>query len=164
MSNRGFTLIEMILVITVVSILAVSAAVGFDPVLDSWVQGQSRGEVAGTLGVALNRMVQEISQMKDANSLTIASAGDFQFTDVNNNVVRYRLSGGQLLRNADVLARDVQSLAFGYWDINDAAIVAPTLSPAATNLWRVSARVSGAKGGQTVTFESHVRPRNLRRP
>lgn len=161
--KNGFTLIEMVLVITVVGVLAGAAAVAFDPVLDSWVLGQSRGQMSDTLGVALNRMAQEISQLRDAQSLTIASDSDIQFTDVNNNVIRYRLNGSQLLRNADVMARNVQSLTFSYWDVNNAVLAAPTLSPAATNLWRLSIRVSGAMGGQTVTLESQVRPRNFRR-
>jgi len=160
---NGFTLIEMVLVLSVVGLLSAAAAVGFLPVFDSWEQGESRSEAADTLAVALSRMIEEISQMKDAQSVVIAGASDFQFTDVNSNSIRYRLSGDQLLRNSDILARGVQTLTFSYWDINNAAVTSPTLSPAATNLWRMSVTISGVKGSQTVTLESQIHPRNLKR-
>jgi len=163
MNARGFTFIEMTLVIVVVGFLGAAAVVGFTPVLNSWTQGESRSEAADTLAVALGRMTEEISQMKDAKSLTIASASDFQFTDVNSNSIRYRLSGNQLLRNSDVLARNVQSLTFSYWDVNNASVASPTLSPSATNLWRMSVKVSATQGGQTVNLESQIHPRNLKR-
>ncbi len=163
MKSAGFTLIEMILVISIVGILAAAAAVGFGPVLDSWYEGESRSEAADTLAVSLSRMIEEISQMKDATSVVIAGASDFQFTDINSNSIRYRLSGNQLLRNSDIFARGVTGLTFTYWDINNAALASPTLSPSATNLWRMAVKITVVKNGQTVNLESQIHPRNLKR-
>ncbi len=163
LNNAGMTLMEMILVISLASILISASVVFLQPVLDSWTLAQSRSEGLNQAQYALGRMSSEIAALKDSSSVVTASASEFRFIDVDSNNIRYYLSGTNLMRNSDVLARGVQSLAFSYTNISEASVSAPAVSPSATDLWRVAVRVSVQKGEQSVTLESKVQPRNLKR-
>ena len=162
-NQGGFTLIETMLVIALVGFLGASAAVGLSTALEAASQGQSRGETSETLSLALSRMIQEISQLKDSESVVTAGAAEFRFSDIDDQDIRYHLVGNQLLRNNDVLARNVQSLTFGYWDSNSTSLSSPQVAPSETDLWRISIQLVGTKGGQTVNLRSQIHPRNLRR-
>jgi len=162
--KEGFTLVEVVLAITLVALMATVGAYAFSPVLDTWLIGSSRGQAANSTSYALNRMMNEIAQLKDAQSVLTATANQFEFIDVDDNTIDYSLSGTNLMRNGNILARGVQALAFSYWDVNHQSLAGPAVSPSATDLWRVSIGLTSQAGEQEVQMETQVRPRNLPRP
>ena len=161
--SSGFTLVEAILVISVIGILALATAVVIGPVLDTWALDTPLNEATDSTTFTLNRMLNEIAQIKDNTSVLTAEAGRFRFTDVTDTAIDYQISGGNLVRNADILARGVQTLTFTYYDVNGAALAVPAVSPAVTDLWRVQIRVTVQKDGRSVTLDSQVHPRNFPR-
>jgi prepilin-type N-terminal cleavage/methylation domain-containing protein len=161
--NRGFTLVEMVLTIAFLSLIVPAAAFLFQPVLDIWTIDSPRNDISNATAYALSRMTSEIAQIKDPASVAIAASQEFQFTDVSDNNITYRLDGTNLLRNNDVLARDVQALAFIYFDVNNASLATPRVAPDATDIWRVSISMTCAREGQQISMETQVRPRNLPR-
>ncbi len=163
MNSKGYTLFELVLVIIILGVLFAGGTVLLRPVLDSWSLAIPREEATDTSSYAMSRMIYEISQLRDKNSVLVATANEFRFTDMSGNVVRYWISGTNVMRNNDILARGVQTLAFSYFDKSHAALPAPQVAPAATNLWQMVIKVIGQKGGQVVTMESEVHPRNLPR-
>lgn len=162
-NQKGFTLIEMVLGITLMSLMIGAAALAFKPVLDVWGLTSPLNESTDITSYALSRMSFETSQIKDDTSLTVANAGRLKFTDVSNSSIDYSLAGTNLMRNADILARGVQSVAFSYYDINNTAITTPQVAPSKTNVWRIVIKMTVQKGGQSVTMESEVHPRNFSR-
>ncbi len=162
--TNGFSLIEVVFVISLLGLIASVGALSFSPVLDSWTLGSVRREAMASLEYALDRMKGEIAQIKDPTSVISASASSLQFIDVADNNITYSLAGTNLLRNGGILARDVQSLAFTYWNLNDQTIASPAVAPSATDLWRVGVKIVGQTAGQTNAMEGQVRPRNLPRP
>jgi prepilin-type N-terminal cleavage/methylation domain-containing protein len=163
LNNAGMTLMEMILVIAVSGILVSASVVVFQPIIDSWAIAQSRSEAVVEVQFALDRMETEIAALKDATSVVTASASEFRFIDVDNNNIRFYVSGSNIMRNNDILVRGIQSLTFSYTSVAEAAVASPIVSPSATNLWRVKARIAVVNDGQSVTMETQVQPRNLKR-
>ncbi len=159
----GFTLIEMVLVISLVALLSPLVFAIFLPIINSWALESQTTEATTAATEALVRITNEMAQLRDNLSVTTASASVFQFTDVNGNSLQYSLSAGNLMRNNDILARGIQSLSFSYWDVNGAALANPLVTPSITNLWRVSVDFVCQRGGQSVRMASQIHPRNLPR-
>lgn len=164
MKKAGFSLVEMVLVIVVMGILASVAAIGFQPVLDSWVIAGSRAKLTNAATYALNRVIGEISEIRNRQSVFTANANTLEFDDADGNRITFSLSGGSLLRNSAVLARGVQSFSLSYWDVNHATLASPQVSPLATDLWRIRVQLTVQEGSQQVALESQVHPRNFARP
>lgn len=162
-SPPGYTLIELVMVVTLLGLFVAASAVAFKPVLDTWSLGAPRNEVTDATEYALSRMSYEMTQLRDAASVLAAGTGRFQFTDVSNNVIDYTLSGTNLMRNGNILSRGVQTLSFTYYNVNGATLISPQVSPSPTNIWRIEVSITSERGGQSVTMTSQVRPRNLPR-
>ena len=66
------------------------------------------------------------------------------------------------MRNSDILASDVQSLSFTYYDDNGSIIATPLVNPNETDIRRIDISFEFQSSGQTLYYKSQVRPRNLR--
>ena len=161
--DKGYTLVEILLAMTLLGILVSATSLVFKPVLDTWALNVPRNEITDSSSYALSRMSSEIAQIKDASSVVIATSGRFKFTDISDNAVDYSLSGTNLMRNSNIMARNVQSLVFSYFDVNDQTLATPQVSPSSTDIWRVRLQVTTQKGGQTETMEFSIHPRNFPR-
>ncbi|MBU1134624.1 MAG: type II secretion system GspH family protein [Candidatus Omnitrophica bacterium] len=157
----GFTLIEFIVVITIVGILIVGLSTYIIKGIDLWQLITFRNEITASGRLALFRMGREIKQIKNDLSVHIASASRFKFDDVNSSSIDYQLSSSNLKRNSDILARGTSSLAFIYYDVNNAEIATPLVSPNATNIHRIKIVLEVASGDQTKTLTSQIHPRNF---
>lgn len=162
--ESGFTLIEMALVIVLVGGLTLAGASAISPMLESWAVAAYRGEAVQDNDYALDRMMGEIAQLRNPQSVLTATMSRFQFVDVNNNTIDFYLTGTNLMRNNDVLARGIQQLVFSYWDVGDTTLANPQVAPAATNIWRVGIALVLQAGEQVITMRSQFHPRNLPRP
>lgn len=159
----GFTLIELAFVITLVGMVTLTVAITLAPMLNSWTVDRPRLEATASINYAVDRIASELAQLKDPLSVMAATTTSFQFVDGSNSNISYTLSGTNLMRNANVLARNVQQLSFSYWDINNQTLAVPTVAPATTNIWRVLVKVTGLSAGQTLKMEAEIHPRNLPR-
>ena len=160
--RAGFTLIETVLAMTLLGILVAVGALAFTPVLDIWSIAGPRNEVTDSASYGLSRLSYEIAQVRDTASVLTAQSNRFRFTDVSNNTIDYQLSGTHLMRNNDILARNVQSLAFTYYDKDNNVLVSPTISPT-TTIMRIQIQTTSLLQGQSVILQSQVRPRNFPR-
>lgn len=160
-SQKGFSLVEMILVMTVMTAIAVASASIFQPILDSWALGQTQAETADTVGYAITRMKNEMTQIHDEGCVITATSTRFRFMDDAYLDIDYKISGGNLMRGTNVLVRNVQSITFTYYGSNNAVIATPTVSPSQTNIWAIKISISIMKNGQRKTIETTVHPRNF---
>lgn len=159
--NKAVTLIELIMVITIVGILTTVSSMYIKETIDLWRFLSFRSEIVSQGRLALLRMTREIRQIKDANSVTTATASAFSFTDINNNPIGFSLSANNLLRNTDILAGGASNLTFTYYDSANQQIAVPVVSPNPTNIYRIDISATIAAGGQTKTLRTQVYPRNL---
>lgn len=161
--QKGFSLVEMILVTLIMTGVMIGSAAIFKPILDSWAVAQAQSETGDTIGYALQRMKHEISQIHDKATVITATSTQFRFEDTDYRNINYTISGGNLMRDTQILVRNIQSATFTYYDQNNAVIASPTLSPANTNIWMIKISLSILKNGQTKTMETIVHPRNFLR-
>ncbi len=161
--QKGFSLIEMILVILVMTGVMVGSAAIFKPILDTWAIAQAQSETSDTVGYALERMKHEISQVRDRGTVIAATASQFRFRDNDDRDINYNISGANFMRDGQVLVRNIQSATFTYYGQDNAAIASPAVSPSSTNIWAIKISVSVLKNGQTKTMETIIHPRNFLR-
>jgi len=164
-NNRGFTLIEVILVIVILGILA---AVIVPPLMEGtrgWVDVGTRKDLVQQGRMAMERMVREIRntgrKADDTSCISAASSTAYTFGDVNGDLVNcngisFSLSGSQLLRGTAVLAENVSSFQLTYY--NNANGSTGTLSA----IRRVSVALTLANGTESVTLDSEVYLRNMK--
>ena len=165
MKRRGFTLIELIVVITIVGIIA--GVVGFVlfGAVDAWTFRFKRAGLLSDGRLAINRMVREIREVKDLTSVITANTSQFRFKDTDDTDITYSLNGSDLDRTEDAatntLAENVSTLSFTYYDSNGSAISTPVVSPSATDIRRVLIDLTLTKDGEDVYLESESVPRNF---
>ena len=163
--RQGFTLVELIIVITIVGIIAGVVGSILLKAIDAWTFKFKRNDILWDGRLAINRMVREIREIKDLASVTTASGSEFRFLNVDDADITYNLSSTDLNRTEDgvtnLLAEDVSSLSFTYYDSNGSTISAPTVSPSDTDIRRVRIDLTLTKGGENVYLQSQGVPRNF---
>src|SRR5689334_11495059 len=104
MKNKGFSLLELIIVMVILSIIAGIGSRIVQAGFNSYYTNQNVTTANVQARLALERMTRDIHAIKDSSSITTASASQLTFTDVNGNVITYQLTGTQLMRNTQVLS------------------------------------------------------------
>lgn len=124
--TRGFTLLELLLVITMLIVLGMVLG----PILGNAIQSSglisSRGESLAEARNAMDRMVNEIRLIPNTSVLANIGSTNLQFQYPVGTPITYSLSGTNLLRNSDILAGDVNSLVFSYYDASGATTTTAT--------------------------------------
>lgn len=153
-NKNGFTLVELVVGMTAGVVISLVAMFLYAPV-DNFVFTQTRRSGVSGAADAIARILKEVRRLDDPSQITIWSASDFEFVDIDSNTVRFRLSGSNILRDSDVLASDVQSLTFAYLD--EDGVVATVVG----DIRIVDVEVVKTSGTHTVRLESGTRIRNL---
>lgn len=163
-NENGITLIEMILSVVLIGIVGVVAGKVFVSLTQSVVTGQNVREGTQVNRIAMDRMIREMRNVADNTSVVAAGASTFTYVDTGGNNISFTLAGTNLNRvsaTTDTLAANVSGLTFTYLDNTGATIGAPTVSPAATNIWWVQIALTVGSGSSAVQFRSRVHPRSF---
>lgn len=126
MQKQGFTLIEMVFVIIILSILSLMASRVIGAAFRAYYTNQGIVNADAQARLAFERMIRDIHAINSSSSITTASASTLSFTDVNGNTVTYALSGTQLQRNGIPLADGVSSMTLGYYNGSGAVTAVTT--------------------------------------
>ncbi len=160
-SVTGFTLVEMVVVMVIVSVMSAGILMFMHPIVDLWMETTYRQGPLLEARLGATRMVREMNQTVDRFNVVDAAANRFQFIDVNNNNITYTLNGTNLTRNNTVLAGNITNLAFQYFNQNSAVIANPIESPNETDVRRIEVSITVDNGTRASTIRLQAQPRNL---
>ncbi|MBI5026527.1 MAG: prepilin-type N-terminal cleavage/methylation domain-containing protein [Nitrospirae bacterium] len=176
-NKKGFTLIEAIIVITIIGIIAGVTAMVITEGTKGYIFSESRNEALDQARIAMERMTREIRNTRDNQSICNATATNidfYGFTDDTANPVKrieFTLSGTtniQRRENAgtwyNLASGNPITLTLTYYDASGNILPAPTVGcTTTTNIKRIriAITVTTTTSGQSVTLQSEVYPRNL---
>ncbi len=112
--NQGFTLIEVVITIVILSIIAALGGKILQAGFNAYLTNQYTTTANAQARLALERMTRDIHAINSPSSITTATSSQLVFRDIYGNSVTYALSGTQLLRNSQVLADYVGSFSLAY--------------------------------------------------
>lgn len=119
---KGFTLVEIILAMTLLGITVVATSVLMGRGLDAYNLVNSRTVALDQANYALVRMEKEMTKVSNINN---AHSTLFAFVDSLGNSTDFHLDGTTLFRGNDPLAHNVSSLTFTFYRDNGATTTAP---------------------------------------
>lgn len=157
--TSGFSLIEFIMVMVIFSTMFLSLTMLTNPIMNLMVKRNFDQSIAAEARLGLMRMVREINQVKDVDSVATATSTQFTFTDTANQSIAYAYGSGTLTRNNITFVKNISAFQLTYFDGNGAVLNTPTVSP--TNIRRLQILMTVTSGGQSATVRSQVKPRNL---
>lgn len=160
MKNAGFTLVELVVVIFVLSIVATIGGLVLHKGFEAGYVSRDLIDATWQNRLALQRMANEIREIHSPNAvdLDISSNNQIAFTDMNDENVIYLLSGNYLTRNGISLADGVNALIFTYFDAGNKEVTNP-LDVADVRCIRIVAAVS--KRNVTTNLQTVACLRNL---
>lgn len=155
--SKGFTLIELILVIVILGIIAVAGSLLLQQGLNNYFTNQAITDASWQGQIALQTMARRLREIRSPTDITTASATQLSFTDINNNAVSYQLIGSNLLLNGSVLISGVNnaSSSFAYLDSNT------TTTAVLANIRYITINLAIAKNNVNYTLRTTIYARNL---
>ncbi|MGB9613647.1 MAG: PulJ/GspJ family protein [Candidatus Margulisiibacteriota bacterium] len=157
-SNKGYTLIETIVVISLLAIIAFGFGSFIVTALQNWILISARDSLISSARQAMNRITAELRRIRKPQNILTYTTSEVQFIDIDTEVVDFKQSGTNLLRNNDILIANLASpegLRFTYLDTSgEATWVKQNIRSIRVWLYLVSR-------DQFTTLESSARIRNL---
>ena len=173
-NQKGYSLIEAILVIVIVSVISITIGVPFLEGVEVWDQIDKRKNLVQQGRSVMDRMVREIQATQrlgnnTPNIIEANAAPCIHFTHVTGETILYRLNGTSLERasggtcgspsSINGLADNVSSFTMVCFDNNNTV-----LSPCTGNeslIRRIQNNLSFTQAGETLELSSVVTLRNL---
>lgn len=120
MKAKGFTLIELVLVITIVGVISMAAANSLSGLTRNYETGKAISELATLANIAMDNLRRDIGNAKSFSQL---SSSQIKFNNQSDNSVTYQYrSSQQDIRRSETslgtktFATNISSLAFSYAD------------------------------------------------
>lgn len=158
MNSRGYTFVELVIVISLLALLSFIFGAFITESMDAWVFIKARENALGTSRYAMERMVTEFRRIQKPNMIITSTTSEVTFVDIGAGTVTFSQEATNLWRNSDILATGLVSgdgLRFTYLDANGNS----TLVKQNIRSIRVWLKVN--KFGQIMILESAARLRNL---
>ncbi len=159
--HRGFTLIEVIMVIVIVGIIAGLAAMIISHGVRAYSDEAARSDVHYQARLAMERMVREIRMIRSRTDIAAMTTTNLVFTDVYGNTVGFDYTAPPALRRWDGaafnnLASSIISFAFNYYQQD---LATPATGSADVMLIEITMRVQ--QGAEALDMRTRVFPRSL---
>lgn len=158
-NKKGFTLFEMLIVTMVLAIVGTIGSLILYKSFQSGLKDRDIIEATWQNRLVLQRMVNEIGDVRSRSDVTINLNSQFTFTDIFGNTIIYSRSGNFLQRTVNGVAKNVAdgvtTLSFSYYDINN------LITAATSSLKCIKIFVTVTKNNAVQKFQSLICPRNL---
>ena len=161
--ETGVSLLELLLVVILFGTLAAAAAPLLYQSLMAYVTGKDIAETDWQARVAAERMTRELRAIRSPADLTITSASDITFIDLDGNAIRYCMgavggcpgTAGELMRNGQPLAAGITGLTFSFLTRTAAATAVPA------QVYYVSIAYTATQNNVAKSYSATVSPRNF---
>lgn len=158
-NKKGFTLFEMLIVTMVLVIIGTIGSLILYKGFQSGLKNRDIIEATWQNRLVLQRMINEIGDVRSQSDVTINSNLQFTFTDIFGNTIIYSRSGNFLQRTFNGVTKNVAdgvtALNFSYYDINNA------ITTTASFLKCIKIVATVTKNNTAQNFQSLICPRNL---
>ncbi|MEA3492764.1 MAG: prepilin-type N-terminal cleavage/methylation domain-containing protein [Candidatus Margulisiibacteriota bacterium] len=157
--RQGFTLIELITVISLIAIITAVLTFFLWEAIDTWAFLSGQKGIAMSTQSAMYKVVRELKRVDGNSSISTFTSKEVTFTDINSNTITFSQEGTSLYRNSDILLDDLDAsngLIFSYLDTDGN----PVASNEAIGVIRVDLMV--VKGDNRFVIESAARVRTRR--
>ena len=160
---NGFTLVEVVAAIVLFGIIGAMVARLLAQGFSAYVTGRNIAETDWQGRVALERFTREVRNVRAPADITITSASDFTFVDVDGNTIRYCLgavgtcpgAAGELMRNTQPLAYGISGVTFSYLTRTAVATAVPA------QVFTIVATFTATQGSISKDYTVAVSPRNF---
>ena len=154
--KRGFTLIEVIMSIVILSIISAIAGMGFISAIDGYVLAKKNADTVQNAEIILARLTKELSS---TSSITLGDQTSLTFRSKSTNPldppIVLSVNNQELLFGIDVLANNVSSFSLNYFDKYDDVTAGLAYLPASTAIIKITLTLTGADN-VAATFEERV--------
>ncbi|MBI3804800.1 MAG: prepilin-type N-terminal cleavage/methylation domain-containing protein [Nitrospirae bacterium] len=158
--QRGFTLIEFVLAITLIGIVGGMGSMFFSRGLNAFTAQGARADISNQGRLAVERMVREIRMARSRTVTDLpgcCSAATLSFVDVTGTTVTFAKSGNTITRNGTILAAgDAIALSFSYYQTDGV-----TAATTAAAVWSMGISLTVTKQGESQLYQVRVHPRNF---
>ena len=152
--TKGFTLVEVVLTMTIMAVLVVVTGVLMGRAVDAYRLVAERSDLLQQGRMALMRIEKELEVLRD---VVTVQPERVQFRDADMALQEFRRDGTSLFRNSDLLAENVSFLSLAYYRDNGNE----TQSPPQVRRIHIEMTVQGAGTGGSLTLRTDVFPRNF---
>lgn len=162
LNEAGFSLVELIMVIVILSILSIGFGKFLSKSVDGWEWTEDQADNSAAARMALDRVAREIYAMpQPATSVTSMTATTLRFTGLDGSDRSFSWSGTKgapfnyaLAGTAHPLVAAADSVAFSYLDSSG------NTTAAAASLWRVVATIVTGSGTHRTLYRTGIHVRN----
>lgn len=162
--SNGFTLIEIIMTIVLVSILSALAAMIILQGVKMYSAEQSRSDVHYQARLAMERMAREIRLIRSCPAIVGPAnpSATLSFTDINGTAVAFTVAAGNLSRGGNLLASGITSAQpFSFLNrLGNPSVTCVDPNPD-LNIWFVQLDMTSKQLSETLQMQTRVHPRNF---
>jgi len=124
LKNKGFSLIEMMVVVVILGLIVLGLVTFFTGGARSWISGQSQLEAQRNARQAMDIMVREIREGKSYSGTTSSVTVDIPALGSETaHTVTYNLAGTTINRDSNPLISNVKTLSFDSTDPSKVHII-----------------------------------------
>lgn len=154
--QKGFTMIEVIVSLVLISILAAMAGIGLVQITRGYVFSRQNSETVQKVQIAMARIGKELGAVTVINSTPVPTASSVSFTRLPGPLTNTITFSGDVVQiNGTTLINGVTAFTLEYYDSSGNILAVPVAAAGNIDRIKISLTVLGANN-QPSSFANYV--------